>query len=172
MTKKTQKKIIIGALMLLSAIAGGLIVMTTPLRFVDIVEPQINNVSPTNFYAEYKQNPNNYIFIDVRPEDQYAKEHPKGAINMPLETLYNQRQYLPKSGKTIVLICGGNQASGVAFSYLQHYGFFNIVRIPGGLPAWKAAGLPTVTGDQPNGVSTTTPSTSAYIQVPAGPKCT
>lgn len=170
MTKKHSSKIIVGVVIIVSALVGGLVVMTTPLRFVDLVEPKINEITPANFYAEYSQNPNDYIFIDVRPLDQYIKEHPAGAINMPLETLYNQRHYLPKHGKTIALICGGTQASGVAFSYLQHFGFFNIVRVSGGLPAWKAANLPTTMGDQPYQNATST-NGAAIIQI-LGPKCT
>lgn len=158
-----------GVLMLLGVIAGGLVVLTTPLRFVDLVEPRITEISPATFYAEFKQDPNDYIFIDVRPQGQYTQEHPVGAVNMPLETLYNERHYLPKHGKTIALICGGTQASGVGFSYLQHFGFFNIVRVTGGLPAWKAAGLPTVTGNEPY---QSTPSATSSVSMALSPRCT
>lgn len=133
---------------------GALIVLVTPLRFYNLVEPQINEISASAFYAEFKTSPDNYIFIDVRLHSDYVKGHPEGAINMPLETLYNERHYLPKHGKTIVLTCGSNASSGVGFSYLQHFGFYNIMRMTGGLPAWKAAGLPVVIGEDPYGTST------------------
>src|SRR3989344_6855361 len=138
-------------------IIGGLVVLITPLRFVNLVEPQITEIAPTDFYAKFKANPNNFMFIDVRPQNEYTAEHATGAVGMPLETLYSQRNYLPKSGKTIALICGGSQASGVGFSYLQHFGFFNLIRVTGGMPAWKSAGLPTVKGSYPYGdVATST----------------
>lgn len=166
---KKHPRILIGIAALLSMVVGGFVVLVTPLRFVDLVEPKITEISPATFYAEFKQDPNNYIFIDVRPQSQYLQEHPVGAVNMPLERLYNERPFLPKHGKTIALICGGNQASGVGFSYLQHFGFFNIVRVTGGLPAWKAAGLPTATGAAP--YQSDTGATSSVSLVPS-PRCT
>ena len=132
-------------------LVGGLAVLLTPLRFINLIEPQITEIAPTAFYAEFKAKPNAFMFVDVRPQSEYVAQHATGAVSMPLETLYSQRHYLPKSGKTIALICGGSQASGVGFSYLQHFGFFNIIRVTGGMPAWNAAGLPTVTGSYPNG---------------------
>jgi rhodanese-related sulfurtransferase len=151
---------IAGAALILGAAVGAFGVLTTPLRFFDLVQPMINEITPAAFYAAYEKDPSDYIFIDVREADAYAKEHPIGAVNMPLETLYVQRHVLPKRGKTIALICGGNQASGVAYSYLQHFGFFNIMRVTGGLPAWKSAGLPTVVGSEPYQTSSASSSVS------------
>ena len=133
---------------------GTFLTLVTPLRFLSLIEPRITDITPNDFYQEFSKNPDDYIFIDVRSVENYASGHPAGAVNMPLQTMYVQRQHLPKSGKTIVLTCGGDYSSGVAFSYLQHFGFFNIKRIPGGLPAWKAAGLPTVEGLGPYATST------------------
>lgn len=135
-------------------VAAG-VIMTTPLRFIPLVEPTIHEIKPVDFYALYEENPDKYMFIDVRTHDDYIAGHAQGAVNMPLETLYNQRHYLPKHGKTIVLICNGAQASGVAYGYLEHFGFLNLMRVTGGVPAWKAAGLPIVTGEQAFAGSTT-----------------
>ena len=46
--------------------------------------------------------------------------------------------------KEIVLICTGGRASGVGYSYLEHYGFSNIARIEGGINAWADARLPVI----------------------------
>jgi len=43
-----------------------------------------------------------------------------------------------------VLICSGGRASGVAYGYLEHYGFLNLRRINGGIENWLAEGLPVV----------------------------
>lgn len=135
---------------ILVAIVTLAIIYLTPLKNVNIIDPKFNDVEPTQFYSEYSQNPDKFLFIDVRDPAAYKYLHAKGSINMPLHTLYDQRAVLPKnSDKTIVLICSGGQASGVGFMYLQHYGFFNIARITGGIGKWVEDKLP-VEGDKLN----------------------
>jgi rhodanese-related sulfurtransferase len=114
------------------------------IRYASIVEPKVKDISSEAFYAKYKENPERYVFLDVRGADAYDRLHAAGAKLQPLHTLYTERYNLPKNdaNKEIVLICSGGVASGVAYSYLQHYGFRNIVRIENGIEAWQAAGLP------------------------------
>jgi rhodanese-related sulfurtransferase len=114
----------------------------TPLKWVTVLQPVVQDIAPTDFYAQYKLNPEEYLFIDVRPQNPYNAIHAMDSVNMPIQTLYDLHPSLPKKGKKIVLICSGGQASGVAYSYLQHYGFFNIVRIGGGIEKWIQDGLP------------------------------
>lgn len=124
----------------------------TPLKWVNVIEPTIKDIDPVVFQGDFVKNSDRYLFIDVRSESAYNKVHAVGSVSMPLHTLYDQRHVLPKSGKEIVLICSGGRASGVAYSYLQHYGFFNIVRIEGGIENWIAEGLPvegTAPGTKP-----------------------
>ncbi len=116
----------------------------TPLKNIAIIEPTVKDIAPKEFYDKYIQNKEKYIFIDVRPTSAYGKLHAEGSINIQLHELYNERKNLPKHGKEIVLICSGGLASGVAYSYLQHYGFFNIVRIGGGIENWQLNNLPVV----------------------------
>lgn len=116
----------------------------TPLKYVNLIEPTIKDISPSSFYEKYQKNPENYIFIDVRPTEVYRKSHAEGSINIPLHTFYTERKYLPKRGQTIVLICSGGSASGVAYGYLEHYGFLNLRRIEGGIEGWEKSGLPVV----------------------------
>lgn len=125
------------------------VIYLTPLKWVTVIEPTINDIDPVAFQSDFAKNSDQYIFIDVRSETSYNKVHAVGSINMPLHTLYDQRHVLPKKGKEIILICSGGRASGVAYSYLQHYGFFNIKRIEGGIENWIAEGLP-VEGSAPS----------------------
>lgn len=114
------------------------------IRYSDIVEPTINDVTAEVIHAEMVKNPEGYVFLDVRPGDIYEKLHAVSSVSQPLHTLYVERHTLPKNvrGKMIVLICSGGLASGVGYGYLEHFGFRNIVRIEGGIESWKAAGLP------------------------------
>lgn len=125
-------------------LAGALLVLVTPLKHVAVIAPTINDVDPQVFHTEFVENPDDFVFIDVRGEDSYNRIHAAGSVNMPLHTLYDEWRNLPKNtDKTIVLICSGGRASGVGYHYLEHQGFFNIARIEGGIEAWQLAGLPT-----------------------------
>ncbi len=124
------------------AIAAALLVYLTPLKHIVLLEPSITDQDTWEFQSEYTENKDKYLFIDVRPPEAYARLHAAGSINMPLHTLYNTRRSLPKSSKEIVLICNEGVASGVAYHYLQHFGFFNIRRVSGGIEKWIADGLP------------------------------
>lgn len=131
---------------------GGLLVMITlalvyltPLKHIAVIEPTIDDIDATEFYEMYTENPEKYIFLDVRNEQVYNRLHAAGSELMPLHTFYTERLFLPKNtDQTIVFICSGGVASGVAYHYLEHHGFFNLLRIEGGIEAWEAAGLPTV----------------------------
>lgn len=119
------------------------VVLLTPLRWTPLLEPRIDDVDPAEFYEEYRANPEQYIFIDVRPENAFRALHAAGSINMPLHTLYDERKLLPRRGKDIVLICSGGRASGVGYHYLEHFGFRNIRRVEGGIENWVLKKLPT-----------------------------
>lgn len=126
----------------IGVVATAAVIYLTPLKWITVVEPTINDVSSEAFYAEYAGNEDEYVFIDVRPESAYDRVHAAGSDSVPLHTLYDERHTLPKSDKKIVLICSGGRASGVGYSYLEHYGFTNVTRIEGGIEAWQLAGLP------------------------------
>jgi len=139
-------KIHVAAFLMLGVfVAGGFTVLLSPLKHVALLTPTIYDVGATDFYERYKDNPDQYVFIDVRPSDAYNRVHAENSISMPLHTLYDEWRNLPKNtDKTIVLICSGGRASGVGYHYLEHMGFFNLERIEGGIEQWQMEGLPIV----------------------------
>lgn len=137
----------------------------TPLKNLNLIEPRIDDISPQTFYDAYTQNPDKYVFIDVRPESAYNNLHAVGSINVPLHLLYDERHVLPKRGKTIVLICSGGRASGVGYSYLEHYGFLNLKRIEGGIENWQLQGLPVEGTAVISTISSTAPHTTSLLNV-------
>lgn len=137
----------ISLLIVVLLLTGVFLTLLTPLKNIAILTPTINDIDPVAFQAEYAENPDNYIFIDVRSPSAYNTLHAEGSISMPLHTLYDEHWNLPKTDKKIVLICSGGRAAGVGYHYLEHHGFFNIERIQGGIEGWQAAGLP-VAGDK------------------------
>ncbi len=120
------------------------IIFFTPLRYTILIEPHVREIDPQEIYTRMSQAPDKYLFIDVRPVTDYEKLHAKGAINIPIGLFYDKWREFPRSGKEIVLICGGGKLSGVAFFFLQHFGFTNIVRVSGGIENWLSENLPVV----------------------------
>ena len=139
--KISQRELSIAAVMVLLT---AFIIFFTPLRYTILIEPKVNEIEPDTIYAKMVEKPDNYLFIDVRPAADYQKLHAKGAVNIPIGLFYDKWREFPRTGKEIVLICGGGRLSGVAFFFLQHFGFTNIVRISGGIENWLSKGLPVV----------------------------
>jgi ArsR family transcriptional regulator len=84
--------------------------------------------------------------LDVRPEDEFALGHLPGAVNIPLRALQTRLSELNRV-REIVAYCRGPYCvlSFEAVAALRARGF-KVRRLVDGLPEWRAAGLPIVTG--------------------------
>lgn len=85
---------------------------------------------------------NEILLVDVREPSEFAAEHIKGAVNIPLSRL--SAEALPEAkGRTLVMQClaGGRSSQGV--NTCRDLGLGVDHHMQGGLNAWKAAGLPT-----------------------------
>lgn len=84
--------------------------------------------------------------LDVRPEDEFALGHVAGALNIPLRELEARLDELDLS-QEIVAYCRSHYCvlSYEAVATLRTRGF-KARRLEEGLPEWRAAGLPVVTG--------------------------
>jgi ArsR family transcriptional regulator len=80
--------------------------------------------------------------LDVRPEDEFARGHLPGALNIPLAALERRLAELP-TGREIVAYCRGPYCvlSFEAVEALRARGY-RVRRLADGYPEWKAAGLP------------------------------
>jgi rhodanese-related sulfurtransferase len=85
------------------------------------------------------------LLIDVREPDEFAAEKIDGALNVPLST-FNPAALPDAGGKTVVLQCAGGKRSAMAVDKCRKANQAVETHLAGGLAAWKAAGLPTVTG--------------------------
>jgi ArsR family transcriptional regulator len=83
--------------------------------------------------------------LDVRPEDEFALGHVRGAISVPLDKLKKRLATLDPR-KEIVAYCRGPYCvlSFEAVAELRRRGF-KVRRLEDGLPEWQAAGLPMET---------------------------
>jgi ArsR family transcriptional regulator len=85
--------------------------------------------------------------LDVRPPDEFALGHLPGALNVPLRELAARLAELDPA-QEIVAYCRGPYCvlSYEAVAALRAGGF-RARRLEDGLPEWRAAGLPVVTGE-------------------------
>lgn len=86
--------------------------------------------------------------LDVRPEDEFALGHLPGAINIQLRALKSRLSELDRK-QEIIAYCRGPYCvmSYEVVAALRARGF-NVRRLEDGLPEWRAAGLPVVTGSK------------------------
>src|SRR6516164_8471307 len=86
------------------------------------------------------------IILDVRPEDEFALGHLPGAVNIPLCNLEKRLAHFDPA-QEIVAYCRGPYCvlSYEAVAILRARGF-KARRLEDGLPEWRAAGLPVITG--------------------------
>jgi rhodanese-related sulfurtransferase/DNA-binding transcriptional ArsR family regulator len=84
--------------------------------------------------------------LDVRPPDEFALGHLRGAVNVPLRELKARLSQIDPSGE-IVAYCRSHYCvlSYEAVAALRTRGF-KVRRLEEGFPEWRAAGLPVATG--------------------------
>lgn len=90
------------------------------------------------------------LLVDVREPAEFAAERIHGALNFPLSTF--DPGALPVAGdRLMVLQCGSGKRSATAIDQCCKAGHAIDTHLAGGIMAWKAAGLPTVTIDSDTG---------------------
>ncbi len=105
-------------------------------------------MSPEQIAAALKKR--EIVLIDVREPMEFAAERIHGALLYPLSTF--DAGLLPKDeAQPIVLHCGSGKRSATAFAACAQAGVPVRAHMQGGIGAWEAAGLPTVTIDPASG---------------------
>ena len=93
----------------------------------------IQSVSPEEFASQF--NPES-IVIDARKPNEYEAEHVNNAINIPLDTLNENFQAVPKA-TTFFLHCAGGYRSVIMASILKSRGIHNFINIEKGFNGIK-----------------------------------
>ena len=86
-----------------------------------------------------------YLLVDVREPNEVAVEAYPGAVVVPLST-FDPRDIPDPQGKQVVFACRSGKRSVTASLAAQADGLPYDKHLAGGMLAWKAAGLPTMTG--------------------------
>jgi len=85
-----------------------------------------------------------FVFIDVREDEEYARDHAAGARHLGRGILERDIETaIPDKDAEIVLYCGGGFRSALAADSLQKMGFTNVISMDGGWRGWNEAKLPT-----------------------------
>jgi len=87
---------------------------------------------------------NEVKLVEVLDEEDYNKEHIKGAMNIPLERIGTEAKDKFDKEDHIVVYCSDFDcsASPTAAKKLDGLGFKNVYDYQGGKKDWKDAGLP------------------------------
>jgi len=84
-----------------------------------------------------------FAFVDVREDNEYARDHARGAIHLGRGVLERDVEtVIPNKQAEIVLYCGGGYRSALAANSLRQMGYSNVVSMTGGIKAWRDAGYP------------------------------
>ncbi|HET6360651.1 MAG TPA: rhodanese-like domain-containing protein [Gemmatimonadota bacterium] len=82
--------------------------------------------------------------LDVRADGEWSGGHVDGAIHVHGGLLEDRLDEVPRNGRPLAVICGSGYRSTVAASVLKRAGFEDVRNVPGGMRAWRSAGLPVV----------------------------
>lgn len=85
--------------------------------------------------------------LDVREADEHAAERIDSAVLMPLST-FDPASVRVEPGMPIVAHCKSGKRSAEACARLCAAGRGEVYTLQGGIEAWKAASLPTITSSQ------------------------
>ena len=101
----------------------------------------VRDLTPKDVQTKLKAD--EITLIDVREPDEYAAERIHGALLFPLST-FDPHALPHDDGKPIVFHCGSGIRSVKAIDKCRAVGLPHDSHLAGGLRAWKAAGLPTM----------------------------
>ncbi|MGH8774329.1 MAG: rhodanese-like domain-containing protein [Jiangellaceae bacterium] len=84
--------------------------------------------------------------VDVREPDEYAAAHVPGAVPMPMGSVPQRYDELPRD-RTVYLVCAVGARSMQVARYLDQMGF-DVRNVDGGTGDWIGAGYPVKTGPE------------------------
>ena len=69
----------------------------------------------------------NATIIDVRTAEEFADQHVPGAINIPLDQLFERIDELKGVSRPIVAYCRVGNRSGIAVALLRQQGILDVI---------------------------------------------
>ena len=116
-------------------------------RFLQIVtdaKNRVREVTVDDIKAKLDRG-EKFLFIDVREESEFGKDHLPGAIHLGKGIIERDiENRVPDLATPMVLYCGGGFRSALAADNLQKMGYTNVLSMDGGHRVWKEKGLPLI----------------------------
>jgi len=109
---------------------------------------QIKSIDPVSLKKRLDEG--SAVLIDIREAHEHAREHIEGARLASLSRFHNE-DFSEHREKTAVFYCHSGGRTGSNARLLSSKGFRDAYHLSGGIMAWKAAGLPTRSPQQPAG---------------------
>jgi rhodanese-related sulfurtransferase len=95
----------------------------------------VRQISKVKALTKKKQS----LLVDVREPSEYASGHIKGAINIPLRSLSDNLNQIPKNAP-VILYCSTGYRTAMGVMALQMLGYHNVRGFPPSIEGWKTAG--------------------------------
>jgi rhodanese-related sulfurtransferase len=115
------------------------------LKLVEDAKSRVRELSVEQVKAKLDRG-ERLVLIDVREDNEWAKDHVTGAIHLGKGILERDaEQRLPDKNAQIVLYCGGGFRSALAADNLQKMGYTNVLSMDGGIRGWREKGYPLTT---------------------------
>lgn len=85
------------------------------------------------------------LIVDVRDADEFRQGHIAGSLNIPFSQFNDRAAELAKyKDRPVILTCRIGPQASAAGRILKRQGFDRLMRLQGGLQAWKDERLPVV----------------------------
>lgn len=104
-----------------------------------------NPVLDAKTFSEKLKSTPNAVLLDVRTEEEFAKEYIEGALlaNWNGNDFQRRIDALDKNAPVFVYCLSGGRSSSAAAA-MRKQGFKEVYELQGGIMKWKSAGLPVV----------------------------
>lgn len=106
-----------------------------------------NPVLDAKAFSEKLKATPNAVLLDVRTEEEFAKEYIEGALlaNWNGNDFQRRIDAIDKNAPVFVYCLSGGRSSSAAAA-MRKQGFKEVFELQGGIMKWKSAGLPVVSG--------------------------
>ncbi|MCA1031213.1 rhodanese-like domain-containing protein [Bacillus timonensis] len=99
-------------------------------------DSSLTSISTAELAEKMKDKSEDVFYVDVREPSEYEEGHIEGMTNVPLSTLKDNYEVIPKD-KEVVLICRSGNRSMQAATILEELGYPRIVNVDGGMLSWQ-----------------------------------
>jgi len=100
------------------------------------------DISQEDFISR-QQSDSNFLLLDVRSAEEFAKGHIEGAKNISHSEIVKRINELPKD-IDLIIYCRSGKRAGIAAKLLTKYGFEKLYHLDGDMNGWLEKNRPVV----------------------------